>query len=412
MNLRSNVRELSGESHYDHGMAASSEPQPPESVLGALRRLSQRVVGLLGADASAWNGAVERIRCSETMVGIAHWEGVLGLREDLLAALERMHVRPGALWDQRSRDEFLQALKTAVHEFTHFAYCTTGGSFGDSAQEYQRWTTRVLEEGATEASTQEWFRLCARDFEAVAPGISTASAVPIYRQFTPAVRVLASYVAGLHGIKPRTVLSMLNQQPPKNKFECLARLVLDANGLWGRIPEDECLDCRDRVVQAIRHVFWRNSDWAREGEREEGPVDAPGRSRIMGMQAVAAVEGARLEVEARYGTPAEVPMAWEVAAARFEVLLAENATDFSRARPAETRAAAADWEASARRRAIILEHPYAIGQARGWAFSQGPGKPEDVRSHRERTARLRRGSGILGRGRPTQAIDGNDEWSR
>lgn len=395
-------------------MAASSKPQPPDSVLGALRRLSERVVGLLGADASAWTGAVERIRCSEMLLGVAHWEGGLGLREDVLAALERMHVRPGALWDQRSRDEFLQALKTAVHEFTHFAYCTTGGSFKDSAEEYQRWTTRVLEEGATEASTQEWFRLCARDFEAVVPGISTASAAPIYRQFTPAVRVLASYVADLHGIKPRTVLSMLNQQPPKSKFECLAQLVLDANELWGRIPEDESLDCRDRVVQAIRDVFWRNSDWARERERDEGAVvaDAPGRSRIMGLQAVAAVEGARLEIEARYGTPADVSIAWEVAAARFEVLLAENATDFSRARPAETRAAAADWESRARRRAIILEHPYAIGQARGWAFPRGPEAPVSVRSYSERATSLRRRSGMVGRGKPAQAIDGSSECSR
>jgi hypothetical protein len=193
------------------------------------------------------------------------------------------------------------------------------------------------------------------------PGIAEGVSHNAYRQFTPAIRELAAYVARLHRAETRRVLEVLNRDVPAQKYDRVASLVLSAGGLWRRIPVDEQLDCGDRVGQAAKDVFWRNSDWAKvDANGKLGTPDPAGRAKVMGMQAVAAVERVRLEIEERYGMTRSA-VAWQVEAARFEFGMAYDAHFAGRYNAPDARAAARSWFMSASRTRAVWDREFDDG---------------------------------------------------
>lgn len=315
-----------------------------------LGKLEARLRRRLEGDRCAWNRQVEVTPIfaadGETALplGTARGDGTLALRADVLDRLRDLWARPGATRTEQQQRLQQRARSTLRHELDHFIH-PDGERYRDGLVEYRRWTTRAFEEGETECVAQNHADIDAAEMEALSPGMTSVRFSTSYQQFTPAVRTLADYTGGLLGRRQAEIVDELGREAIQGKYTRLAHLVLEARGLWQRIPEDERVDCQMQVAQEVRNVFWRNSDWAkRDAGGRLGTSDPAGRSHVMGLQAAAAAERARLEIEHRYGTPRQEGVSWELAAAMHEYELAQKALQFAQRRPAaDVRRAAAQW---------------------------------------------------------------------
>lgn len=207
-----------------------------------------------------------------------------------------------------------------------------------SAIYWLRWTGKCLEEGIVECVTQEHDDIDADLLEKLSPGIMDVQVPGLYPQLTPAIRRVATYVADLNGRAQRWAINQVGREAIYSKGLRFAQLVLEGGGLWERIPPDDRTSCALELLREMRIAIWQNN-----GSSAPQPLapalDPDGRSYVMGLKIVAALEWARLRMRQRYepGSTGIEPL--EVAGARHEALLAHEAVNFAARRPGQDPAA-------------------------------------------------------------------------
>lgn len=314
------------------------------------------------AERCDWNGVirvhvVRDARGRPTPLGRAYPDGTMSLRTDLLDALRDMCQQPGVQPSGAALHQQQEAEHTVRHELIHFLV-PRAQRFYQGLQPYRHFAGFALEEGSTEAAAQNHARIDANRVESRPAGATHAGKARTYPELTPALRELAAYVGRLRGESARTIIDALARETPLGKLDRLPRMVLEARGLWDRIPQQQRALCERALREAVWNELSLNRGWAqRDGDNRLRTGDPEARSKIMGLRITAEVERRRLAIEYAYGTPNRPEVPWQTIAAHHERALAEIAAKrAARSQAPDVRQAASEWvRSAAEQRAEAIE---------------------------------------------------------
>jgi hypothetical protein len=301
------------------------------------------------------------------MVAFAGWDGRIHLQAGILANVRELFDGGSARRAPAQLRDVAESLHTCLHEHAHMIV-PAGRTFAENALAYATWPVYVIEEGTTEAWTQDQLPRFLRSHEHLAPGLAALTTdTRSYAPFVPAVRELARHLGGRLGVADGEVIGTLNRRGPASKLALLAYLGLRAGDAWERMPAAH----RQRSVFTVAGVVAKEVDrhrrWASlDAHGVARTPDALGRSAIMGMRAMAAIDRTVRELRHRH---VERDRDWHRASLEYEVALARRARGMSRGRHPTTGRAAADWYAEAksrlqRARTRSLQAPAVLGSER------------------------------------------------
>ncbi|MFZ0217067.1 MAG: hypothetical protein WAM30_14145 [Candidatus Dormiibacterota bacterium] len=301
-------------------------------------------------------GERTRFRCfrlldpsADGIAAAAGRDGTLYVPASLVDQLGALWTSPGRRLDARTLGICAASIATLVHEAIH--HVVRGEDETQARSGTPPFTTKLLEEGTTEAATRRVLPHALRVLEPVAPGIGSVQVDRRhhYPNYVPAVHQLLSSLQRLPGVRERDLLRELARVSPDAKLPLLAEQAIDGFGLRERVPRADLDACRARIEMGMANLFERNRDWAEPPDPAYPAVlrtsDGRGRSTIMGMQAAMEMEWL-LHLEAERAGMA-LPDNWRVDLADREVDLAKKVAKASRRRHSETRRAADAWHAEA-----------------------------------------------------------------
>lgn len=315
----------------------------------ALLDTADELIRRTGAGLCDWNRSIEVHGMKDstgkaTGLGIARWNGTISLREDVLTTLRD-------LWQgspSQSRTWQMQAVLTVPHELEHYLV-PKGERYEDGRPHYERFPGRALEEGMTELAARLHVGAFAAA-EARCPGVTATGNARSYPQFVPAAKAIVEYASELCGESKQAALNTLVGETVPGKFRRLSRMVLEGRGLWEHIPPNAREAACNRITNTLWGVYEENAHWAALRPEDRTTRAPEARSRIMGLQLVAAIEGARLQAVDQYD-PGRLTKPWQIAAAEYEHRLARVAVRFARtSKEPDVRTAGEAWMERADRR--------------------------------------------------------------
>jgi hypothetical protein len=238
------------------------------------------------------------------------------------------------------------SMHTCLHEHAHLIV-PAGRTYAENALAYAKWPVHVIEEGTTEAWAQDNLSRFLQHHERLAPGLSAHAAdTRSYATFVPAMRQIAQNLGGRLGITGREVIAALNRRGAASKLAMVAYLGLRAGDAWEHVPAQHRQRCVFTVAGVVSKVLEGNRKWAElDGKGQARVQDGQGRSAIMGLQAVAAIDRTVRELRHRHVVQ---DRDWHRTSLEYEVALARYGRGLSRGRDADTGQAASEWYADAK----------------------------------------------------------------
>lgn len=302
------------------------------------------------------------------MIAFAGWDGTIHLGRNALATVSDLFDARGAARrpgpGPAGARALVHGLHTCLHEHAHLIM-PAGQTFADHAPAYARWPVTVVEEGVTEAWSQDRLAGFLRRHDALVPGLDPRAAdTTSYSAFVPAVRQLARCLGDRLGVQERDVIATLNRRGPAAKLAMVAYLGLRAGDAWERMPVGRRRGSLVTVAAVLGNVFERNRPWSElDGKGRWRTGDVVGRSAIMGLEAVAAIDRTVRELRHRHVAP---DRDWHRTSLEYEVALARHARTLTRGRHADSGRAAGDWYGETKAklqgaRARALDPSVAIG---------------------------------------------------
>ncbi|MDX6258473.1 MAG: hypothetical protein QOH84_161, partial [Kribbellaceae bacterium] len=236
---------------------SESGPEYPKTFEELKARHAEIAMELSGAGQSAWNGTL--IETDSDTLGVANWDGSLELdREAVIEPLRDMYSSPGEQRDDATLTEYRDAFATLLHEQSHFLG-PEGASQDEASIAFQELGAQALEEGVTEAWTQdnldEYLQRTGAD--EVAPGIEAATSESSYPEFVPAARELASGIGEQAGMTQGEVLTELNNQTAEGQWSRATELLYESSDLPELVPPDQEASVKQGIEQKMREEFGR-----------------------------------------------------------------------------------------------------------------------------------------------------------
>lgn len=278
----------------------------------------------------------------------AGWEGTLWIHRGAPPFLKKLFADRGSGWSEEDLVEAVFMLGTLIHEAFHHVV-PRGADPEADWRAYGRFLGEALEEGVTEAATRRLLPRVVKGMERSVPGLTRGlrSREKVYWNYVPAVQEMVGRIQALPGMRGRDVLMELARESPASKLPTLTRLYLEGVGLDRKLSARGRAECCRQMGEALRRLYEapETRAWAQPPDRSYpsrvNSADPPGRSLILGMQALVEMELASSRAADREGLP--MPDNWRVAMAKRAMASAEYAVKRSQDRPVETRDAARSW---------------------------------------------------------------------
>jgi hypothetical protein len=280
-------------------------------------------------------------------IAMAGWDGTIHLGPETLEQVRGLfRAGPPVRRDRDRLRALADGLHACLHEHAH-VIVPEGRSWAENAVAYRQWPVSALEEGVTEAWTQDRLPQFLRHHDALAPGLGGVRVeTGSYSGFVPAVRQLAWHLGDRLGLGPDEVIAALNRRGAAAKLPMLAYLGLRAGDAWERMPAGQRQRCLSTVTGIVHHALEQNRRWAAiDPAGQVRSPDPAGHSAIMGLQLVSAIDRAVLELRHRHMAE---DRDWHRTAVEREIGLARHARALARGRHRDTTVAAEEWYAEAK----------------------------------------------------------------
>jgi hypothetical protein len=261
------------------------------------RRQADAVVAISGADRTSWNHHEFVVDPSETLSGVARWNGAIGYKDQRVnEPLQQMfqYARHYGQ-DAETLTSYRDALKTMLHENSHLL-AQQGGHHRDGEAAYQTKAGKALEEGVTEG----WSHRHVNEYidelglERIAPGIRDAhSSKAVYPQFVPAAQTFSDAIGRRTGRSGDEVLTRLNRQTVDTKFGTAAALLYDASDLPKLENDRQRQESIRRIADAMRRPFEDLADLPKADRLRRQSALAGAKAEQLGSAEVRAITGER-----------------------------------------------------------------------------------------------------------------------
>jgi hypothetical protein len=248
------------------------------------RRQADALVAISGADRTSWNHHEFVVDPSETISGVARWNGSIGYKDERVNEPLRQMFQYARHYgqDAETLTGYRDALKTMLHENSHLL-AQRGGHHRDGEAAYQTRAGKALEEGVTEAWSHRHVDQYIDELglDRIAPGIRDAqTGRPAYPQFVPAAQTFSDAIGRRTGLSGDEVLTRLNRQTVDTKFETAAAILYDASDLPKLENGRQRQESIRRIADAMRPPF-------------EDLADLPKDDRLRRQSALAGTEAER-----------------------------------------------------------------------------------------------------------------------
>ncbi|NUR98211.1 MAG: hypothetical protein HOV67_23515 [Kribbellaceae bacterium] len=213
-------------------------------------------VAVMRAHHSEWNGQYEVLpHTGDTISGVS-WDGRIRYHPlDVVEPLQKMFARAYQQHDDKTLNEFREAIRTVLHENIHLL-AAEGTSLAFPLDAYKGVAHRVFEEGVTERAAQNELNnfIDELDLERIAPGIKAATTFNAYAGFHPAVDMFTEALGEDVGLDAPDIIHRMAVVNSAGKFPIAAELLYTKH-LSQLVPETAKADAISRIAEAMHEPF-------------------------------------------------------------------------------------------------------------------------------------------------------------
>ena len=235
--------------------------RPVRSLAELFERQAEAAVAISGADLSSFTGKTlrvedaddESLRCA---YGLAHPNGDIAYDDRVRRRLEQMFATAEQHHDPETLVRFRNALTVVLHENAHLL-ARTGTTWRDGNPEYGTPAGRALDEGITEgwsfANLDRY--ITELGIDEIAPGIHDVVGWRQYPQYHPAAQKFCEALGEHAGLDGATVMTMLGNVNPSDKWRVATDLLWNNSGLPQRFAGPPAAEQKADLMTELRQEF-------------------------------------------------------------------------------------------------------------------------------------------------------------